>query len=203
VIAFVSHNRADKDTARLLAEAFDLLDVGVWFDEWKIRPGESITGGIEAGLSAADVFVLVWSAAAQESKWVGTEIRAYLRRRIDDETLRIVPVMVDETPLPTLLADYRGFQLGSADDLNQIAADIAGIENPIDLSRRLQARLNEIQARLTEIGYAETRGAPFPYLVCPECTSANLHRHEVMDYVLDDTWFVITCDDCGWEDATQ
>jgi hypothetical protein len=55
---FISHNSSDKDTARLLAVALVEQGVNVWFDEWAIRPGDSITGGIETGLSEADVFVL-------------------------------------------------------------------------------------------------------------------------------------------------
>jgi TIR domain len=91
------HNAADKDLARLLAEAFDLLEVDAWFDEWKIRPGDSIAGGIEEGLSTADVFLLLWSEASAGSNWVGAEVNAYLHRRVADETLRIVPVILDET----------------------------------------------------------------------------------------------------------
>jgi len=58
---FISHNKSDKETARFLAIALVEQGANVWFDEWKIRPGDSITGGIEVGLSTADIFVLVWT----------------------------------------------------------------------------------------------------------------------------------------------
>ena len=125
--AFISYNKHDRTTARLLATALVQQGVDVWFDEWGIAPGESLTGGIEKGLQASDVFVLVWSSHAAASNWVGTELRAYLRRRIDDASLRVIPIMLDSKALPILVADYKGFALSNSTSLPDIAAKI-GIE---------------------------------------------------------------------------
>jgi hypothetical protein len=202
--AFISHNAADKDLARLLAEALDLLEVDAWFDEWKIRPGDSIAGGIEEGLSTADVFLLLWSEASAGSNWVGAEVNAYLHRRVADETLRIVPVMLDETPLPALVSDYRGFTLDSVDDLNEVAAEIVGVDsNTSELAKRLQRRLIAMQDRMNELmqpGYES--GDPLPYIVCPRCASDNLRGGSVIT-ARDDLWYTKTCLDCGWSDASQ
>ena len=67
MLAFISHNKADKATARLLATALVETGVSVWFDEWNLRPGDSIVGGIEGGISQCDVFVISWSFKAQQS----------------------------------------------------------------------------------------------------------------------------------------
>ena len=142
--AFISHNTADKDMARLLAIALVEQDVNVWFDEWAIRPADSITGGIEKGLSEADIFVLVWSANTKTSNWVGSEISAYIRRRVDNQTLRIVPVMIDGTPLPTLVADYRGFTVTGGTKMEDIAAEIIGKPSDIEIARRLQVKLIDL-----------------------------------------------------------
>ncbi len=106
VKVFISHNKTDKISSRLLAIALVEQGIGVWFDEWEIRPGDSIIGGLEVGLSDSDVFMLIWSAHANASKWVGTEIRAYLTRRVGDDSLRIIPILLDATPLPTLVSEY-------------------------------------------------------------------------------------------------
>jgi hypothetical protein len=84
----------------------------VWFDEWEIRPGQSLTGGIEEGLAGSDAFILVWSGAAHASRWVGTELRAYIRRRVDDNSLLVIPLMLDRTPLPVLVADFQTARSG-------------------------------------------------------------------------------------------
>lgn len=140
---FISHNKADAETARLFATTLAEQGVGTWFDEWDLRPGDSIIDGIERGLSNADVFVLFWSAQAASSQWVGTEVRAYLRRRVDDGTLRIVPLMLDETPLPVLVADYLGFRIIKDADLVHAATEITGTRSVHGLVARL-AQVKEI-----------------------------------------------------------
>ena len=79
VKVFISHNAQDKETARLLAMLFTERGIGVWFDEWQIKPGESITGGFGKGIEECNVFVLLWSAAAKGSRWVDTDVRAAIR----------------------------------------------------------------------------------------------------------------------------
>ena len=194
---FISHNKADKETARLLAMALVEQGVNVWFDVWAIRPGESITGGIEKGLSNANVFALVWSINANASNWVGTELRAYLRRRVDDDSLRIVPVMVDDTPLPTLVADYRGFRLGPDTTLDTIAAEITGRPGDIEIARRLQNRLSELTRNHI------SPDDPLPFIICPRCGSEKLDRSTPIDYDGDEVYYVIECRDCDWTEWTQ
>jgi hypothetical protein len=193
---FISYNKKDKTTARLLAMALVQQGSGVWFDEWHIAPGESITGGIENGLHSSNVFVLVWSAQAATSKWVGTEVRVYLRRRVDDDSLRIVPILLDDTALPVLVADYRGFSINDGISLPDIAAKITGEPPDIEIATMLQRRLNQ----LCEKHAAEDI---FPYMVCPMCASRNLKRTTATDYERDKSYYVIECKDCGWGDWTQ
>ena len=59
---FLSHNSANKAYASRVAAALQLLGANVWFDAWKIRPGDSIPAAINQGLADFDVFVLLWSA---------------------------------------------------------------------------------------------------------------------------------------------
>lgn len=195
---FISHNKVDKTTARALAALLVAQGQSVWFDEWEIRPGQSLTGGIEEGLGKSDAFILIWSAAAQESKWVGTELRAYLRRRVDDATLLVIPLMMDGTPLPVLVADYRGFDLSDGKtDLEAIAKEIAGNRGDVELAQILQTKLN----LLSEANAGA--GDPFPFIVCPRCSSDQLKRSSATDPVRDDVYYLIECQGCGWGDWTQ
>ena len=193
---FISHNSSDKDTARLLAVALVEQGVNVWFDEWAIRPGDSITGGIETGLSEADVFVLVWSANAKKSNWVGTEVRAYLRRRVDDQTLRIVPVMIDSTPLPALVADYKGFSMTDGKTMEDIASEITGTPRDMEIARRLQTKL-------LDLTWEHSHGDPLPFLVCPQCGSPELERSQQDDPKHERSYYVIQCKKCHWWESTE
>ena len=57
----------------------------------QVSTGDSITGGIGRGIEECDVFMLMWSAAAKASKWVDTELRAAIRKRVDDTGFRLIP----------------------------------------------------------------------------------------------------------------
>jgi len=194
---FISHNKKQKSRARLLAMALVEQGEGVWFDEWTLRPCDSLTGGIEDGLMQADVFVLIWSKEAAASKWVGTEVRAYLRRQVDDETLRIVPIVLDETPLPTTAADYKGFKAPSAKSISRIAAQIFGSPSAAKLVRRLKERLHELT-------FDEgAKNDPLPYKRCPDCGESRFDRSSMTDPVRDDIYYLITCKKCGWSECSQ
>lgn len=197
MLAFISHNKADKATARLLATALIEAGAGAWFDEWNLRPGDSIVGGIEAGLSKCDVFVLIWSANAQKSNWVGTELRAVLNRRVVDASLRIVPVLVDQTPLPTLVAEYKGYDLETIPDLQHIAAEISGVTNTQDIAQLLQRRLHE----LADAEIASDN--PIRVLVCPECASKSLNIKRDYDGYSGKYVYFVLCQDCSWGTARK
>ncbi len=192
MLAFLSHNKADKVTARLLASALAEAGINVWFDEWTLKPGDSITGGIEDGLSKCDAFVLVWSAEASVSNWVGTEVRAAVTRRVQDNALRLIPVMVDRTPLPALFAEYKGFSLETVPDLQRIAAEISGVKQSKDLAQLLQRRLHELAAADL------APDNPIRVGVCPECASKNLDIRRSYDGYSDSDVYFVMCQDCNW-----
>lgn len=195
--AFISHNKEDKESARILAISLVEQGIDVWFDDWELRPGDSIVGGIESGLSECNVFVLVWSRAASNSRWVGTEVRAYIRRRVDEHSLRIIPIMLDHTPLPVLVADYRGFVLRDLKNLHDIAAEIVGRKDFAGIAQRLQKRLHELAVQhLPEED-------PIKILVCPQCASKNLKRYHHYDSFADAIVYFVLCEDCEWGKAKK
>lgn len=104
---FLSHNSGDKAYARRLAGTLQLAGAQVWFDEWHVRPGDSIPGAINAALADFEVFVLLWSASAAASPWVANEVESAIASRIANPSRRIVPVVLDAAPLPPLVAHLR------------------------------------------------------------------------------------------------
>lgn len=175
--------------------------INLFFDEWDIRLGDPLMGTIERGLHDADVFIVVWSAAASRSNWVDVELQTFLRRRIDNDTLRVIPLMLDETPLPPLLANYAGMNLMPGNPLNNtietVVRALLGNERDVQLAQRLQRRLNELaKASLGDDDH-------FGWLVCPGCGSENLRRDSATDDQRDNTYYTIHCEDCGRSDWTQ
>lgn len=192
---FISHNKANKATARLVAQLLVGQGSDIWFDEWDLQPGDSIAGGIEAGLQDADVFLLLWSKRASDSNWVGAEYKAFLHRKIADEGLRIVPIGLDETPFPPLVTDYKGFVLEPSSSLEAIVHQILGKPSDIEIAKILQAKLNRMMSA------EAATGDPLPYVICPSCCSENLRRSSASNdkmYI-----YTITCAECGWSDWTE
>lgn len=101
--AFMSHSSADKDIVRRLATDLRSKGVDVWFDEWEIRPGDSIVERINAGIKDCDIFIIVISRNSVASKWVREELDAALIRRIQEDA-RIIPVRLDDCEVPPLLS---------------------------------------------------------------------------------------------------
>ncbi len=70
---FLSHSAKDKAVVRPLAERLRQDGVKVWFDEWVLKPGDSIPSKIEEGLERSRVLVLCMSKNAFGSDWAQLE----------------------------------------------------------------------------------------------------------------------------------
>jgi len=111
VRVFISHNKADEEVAERLSVYLMMERVGVWFDEWEISAGDSIIGKVDEALGACTHFVVVWSAHANTSRWVREELETALAMRIGSGQPRILPVVLDDTPLPPMLARLKWVEL--------------------------------------------------------------------------------------------
>ncbi len=97
----VLYSRADADHARraqVLARAFAPV-----FIDRDLKPGVPWRATIAQAICAADVVLLVWSARAAASVEVEREIETVRRCGV-----RVVPVLIDDTPLPADLAGVQG-----------------------------------------------------------------------------------------------
>ncbi len=54
---FISYSHTDAEWARSFAEALAKHGIDVWFDQFRIRAGESMRDAFESGLRSSDVFV--------------------------------------------------------------------------------------------------------------------------------------------------
>ncbi|MBM7772869.1 hypothetical protein JOD54_003073 [Actinokineospora baliensis] len=110
---FISHSSSDKETAVSLS--VDLANVGhtPWLDEWEIKVGESIPNKIALGIDGCDYLLLLLSPTAVESGWVEREWSAKYWSEVESGAVRVLPAMVLDCAVPTLLrvkkyADLRG-----------------------------------------------------------------------------------------------
>lgn len=113
-IAFISHDSRDKDAiARPLAEELSKRMCPVWFDEFSLRPGDSLRESIEKGLKECKKCVLIISRHfLSNSGWTKAEFNAIFTRELLEQQVLFVPVWcnVDQVEVfnysPTLKDRY-------------------------------------------------------------------------------------------------
>jgi len=100
---FISYAHEDRAVVTPLVTLMRCTGVRVFLDMADIPIGENWKAAIERAIRACDRMIVMWSAAAARSEWVAREIA-----EAQAQTKSIVPVMIDETPLPEPLAEIQG-----------------------------------------------------------------------------------------------
>lgn len=95
---FISHSARDSDWARSFAQALKDRGVAVWFDEFDILPGESISDALEAGLRSSDVLVALLDAESSSKPNLFFELGAAIG--MGKRVVTIVPKGIDPSMLP-------------------------------------------------------------------------------------------------------
>jgi hypothetical protein len=105
--AFISYSHDDQEFVRQLADALNRDEVPLFFDEWDIRPGDSIIRKIfEEGLAKRDFFFVVLSKTSVGSSWIKEELDVPTVRRIGGFT-RVVPILKEDCEIPWSLRALR------------------------------------------------------------------------------------------------
>ena len=103
---FLSHTSKDKPAVRELAERLRADGLRVWFDEWLLKPGDSIPAKIEDGLERSRVLVLCMSAHAFGSDWPQLESSTFRFRDPLNHDRRFIPLRLDDAPIQGSLAQF-------------------------------------------------------------------------------------------------
>ena len=103
---FLTHSAKDKPVVRPLAERLRADGLKVWFDEWEIKPGDSIPAKIEEGLEHSRVLLLCMSANAFGSDWAQLEAGTFRFRDPLNKERRFIPLRLDDTPIKGSLAQF-------------------------------------------------------------------------------------------------
>lgn len=103
---FVSYASADRERAKVVADALSAEGWSVWWDR-TIPPGKQFDQVIEEALDAARCVVVLWSRTSVSSNWVKTESAEAMRRNV------LVPALIEDVRIPL---EFRRVQ---AADLSQ------------------------------------------------------------------------------------
>jgi TIR domain len=89
---FICHASDDKEAfVRPLAVGLRSLGVSVWYDEFSLQPGDSLSRSIDKGIAGSKNAVVVISSAFVAKAWPEHELRGLVAREIAGE-VRIIPI---------------------------------------------------------------------------------------------------------------
>src|ERR1035438_3432140 len=94
---FLSHSSKDKPVVRRLAERLRKDGLRVWFDEWEIRPDDSIPRKIEEGLEQSAVLILCMTVNSLGPDWAKVESQTFRFTDPVNRDLRFIPLRLDDT----------------------------------------------------------------------------------------------------------
>jgi hypothetical protein len=143
-VAFLSHSSLDKNLARRIAVDLSMSGIKVWFDEWEIAVGHSITQRVEKGLDDADFVIVLLTNHSVASGWVQKEWRSRIGDEASSHGIYVLPVLAENCDIPRLLrdkkyADLRGdYNRGLRDLISSIRAH-AGKDRPVSAGARIES----------------------------------------------------------------
>lgn len=196
---FLSHASPDKSLVRKLGVQLQVVGAEVFFDEWSIGAGESITGAIEHAIESFDIFLLVWSSSASNSLWTTREYRAAVKKFVEEPARRLIVLRVDDTDVPALVDDLKWIDLRHGGDLAAAVEQIMGFHGPVERIKAIQQFLEEGGI---EVDYIPGYGA---IVGCPSCGSGldQIEGWSAVDERRDDTYAGARCKACGWNDGGE
>lgn len=117
VRVFLSHAPADGEIVRAFAAGLQGHGVEVWWDREPASGEGNLVEQISRGLERADFVVFFMSSASLSRRWTTIELNYAITHRLTSAGgARIVPVLLDEVPIPSVLtADHPYIDLRGRD----------------------------------------------------------------------------------------
>lgn len=131
---FISHASEDKDiVARPLAMALAERGLAVWYDEFELRIGDSISQSIAHGLSSSNYGVVVLSPSFVAKPWPQHELQGLTALAMHTERRIILPVWHQVTAEEVLrfsppLADT--IALSTSDGIEHLVNELVDVTRP-------------------------------------------------------------------------
>jgi TIR domain len=125
---FLCHSSADKGRVRMVHDDLKHLGGDCWLDENKIKVGDSIVSKIDEGLSSSKIMIAFLSLQAIKSMWAKKEWQSFLSRQLSGNGLSILPAVLEECEIPSILADikYADFRESYYDGFKDIFKALKG-----------------------------------------------------------------------------
>ena len=210
---FISHASEDKDSfVRPLAIALQCLSVSVWYDEFSLHLGDSLSGSIDKGLARSRFGLVVITPHFLQKPWPEYELRGLVAREIEEDrvilpiwhgvtrrqVVEFSPPLSDKVALKTegLSAQDVAIQL-----LREVRPDLYANHPRAELERIASgAALRDLQKEFdrTQKKLEETQEELAEYR-CPYCGASLSSRIDAPTDPEENNWDVQEQFECGYQ----
>lgn len=120
---FISYSHQDRPFVSRLAGDLKAAGLPVWWDQWEIGFGDSITRKVSDGIEKSAYLLAVLSPRSVQSDWVRLEIGSGMMRQLSAEKdIAIIPLLLADCEIPALLLDWKwvDFRADYGSSLNKL-----------------------------------------------------------------------------------
>lgn len=205
--AFISHASEDKESfVRPLARALASWGAKVWYDEFALKPGDSLSQSIDKGLAHSRYGLVVLSHAFMTKPWPQHELRGLVTGEIGGHTA-IIPIWhevswAEVSNFSPTLADKMAIRTSEGGAID-IALRILATIRPDLYMQHPRAQLEELAngEAITELqGELLSLREKLSEFQCPYCKSQLV---ESIEAPLDDEekhWGLSRTFECGYQE---
>jgi HJR/Mrr/RecB family endonuclease len=108
---FLSYASQDKVVASEIAKSLQQAGVPTWVDSWELAVGDSLASRIHEALDASDTLVVLLSPNSVGSRWIQNEWHTALTREVEQRSIHVIPVLVEDCELPPFFSNRLYFDL--------------------------------------------------------------------------------------------
>lgn len=159
---FVSYRSSDRPWAMSLVARLEGAGLRVFIDQRELVPGDYLAGQLESALKRSRAAVVLVSNGWLGSTWCQQEANVLVKRAVEDKLFRLVPLRLDDSPMPELLAtrvwlDFNGHARAEGTNLDRLlGALIERTAPPVNSSA---ARADSADVRVTDRFVSEIQSA--------------------------------------------
>jgi hypothetical protein len=102
---FVCHSSREKRFARKMVKDITSQGYKVWFDEFTMRPGESMYEKIQLGIKNSLWFLIILSPRSVKSQWCRRELNNALQEEFERGRNYVVPILYKKCDVPVLIKE--------------------------------------------------------------------------------------------------
>lgn len=197
---FISHASEDKQSfVRPLADSLSELGYKVWYDEFTLKLGDSLTKNISEGIKNSDYGIVILSKNFFSKKWANKELESLINKEVFDSDNIILPLWLDVSPQEVyefypLLIDKVAVKVSSS-ELDKAIKEIIR-KKPIETLNTSKGQIKEKVALI--LSYSHDRRNKYYLDLEKRLKSIFLYQDEYYNWYTDEKTFPKN----SWNDIT-